>query len=400
MSPRYRFLACVCLVIVLCATLVPSVAAAPNDPMSVAEFRTKFTVYMAWLDNNTAQTLKSSTGAGSSLNLAQQVQAMNDEEFQRLYDSFADPGAFIAIAEQVMAGPTAKPAVKTAIQPNAVAGPLAATTLFPPAYPFGSTYDVWVATLPGLGLLSDSDGDGSLANERCSTDGESGINIAAGPLEAAAIVGDVACNSIVVILGEGTNLPACIVAGVLHEAVLANQIVGAQCASQDGLVDSAEIEAAYENSKIIAGQADGIVTQLTTHDTDVKTALATHDTDIKTALATHDAEIKAALQAHHVAVINLLTANQAQSIKIEIEKALADTNDNRRISYFYLPLAQGGLLETVRQTVLDAMGANQAAGLAIGQAQSWFAKADASIAAKAYKTAFDQLGKAYLEVAK
>jgi hypothetical protein len=37
----------------------------------------------------------------------------------------------------------------------------------------------------------------------------------------AAIVGDVACNSIVVILGEGSNLPACIIAGVLHEAVQA-----------------------------------------------------------------------------------------------------------------------------------------------------------------------------------
>ena len=67
--------------------------------------------------------------------------------------------------------------------------------------------------------------------------------------------------------------------------------------------------------------------------------------EIKTFLATHDADIKAALQAHHVAITNQLTANQNQSVKMEIEQALADTNDNKRISYFYLPQASGGLLE-------------------------------------------------------
>jgi hypothetical protein len=410
MHPKYRFLALVSVFLMLCAMFVPAAAAAQAGPMPPAEFREKFTAYMGWLDSNTSRTLKSSTGMGASLNLAEQVRAMSDEEFQALYDSFVDPDAFIAITQQIMA-----PAGKSQAQPHAsISGAqaaLAATPLYPPAYPSGSTYDVWVATLPGLGLLSDTNGDGSLADERCSSDGEAGIGIAEGVLVAAAIVGDVACNSIVVVLGEGTNLPACIAAGILHEAVLANDIVAAQTSSQDGFVDSAEIEAAYENSKIIAGQADGIVTQLATHDTDIKNALATHDTDIKNelathdtdiknALATHDADMKAALQAHHVAVINLITANQAQSVKIEIEKALADTNDNKRLSYFYLPQAQGGLLETVRQTVLDAMNANLAAGLSIGNAQSWFDKAEASFALGAYKTAYDQYGKAYMEVTK
>lgn len=364
MNYRFRLFALVSVFLVVCAIFVSSASAAQTGPMPPAEFREKFTEYMAWLDSNTSQ----------DLNLAGQVQAMSDEEFQHLYDSFADPDAFIAVTEQIMAPAVQRPAAKF-FTPQ---GAQLTTALFPPAYPSGSVYDTWVATLPGLGLLSDSEGDGSLANERCSTDGESGIGIAGATLNAAAIVGDVACNSIVVILGEGTNLPACIVAGVLHEAALANDTVGAQCSAQDGLVDSAEIEAAYENSKIIAGQADGIVTQLTTHDT----------------------EIKAALQAHHVAVMNLITANQAQALKIEIEKALSDTNDNKRLSYFYLPQARGGLIELVRQTVLDAISANQAAGISVGNALLYFNKAEVSLTAGSYKAAYDQYGRAYIELVK
>ena len=87
-----------------------------------------------------------------------------------------------------------------------------------------------------------------------------------------------------------------------------------------------------QKTEIIAAQGDALSVQL-----------STHDTEIKTILATHDADIKAALQAHHVAITNQLTANQNQSVKIEIEKALADTNDNKRIAYFYLPQASGGL---------------------------------------------------------
>ena len=242
MNSRSRLLALVS-IFLLCSLFVSSASAAQTEPMDQAEFREKFTEYMAWLDSNTSQ----------NQNLAMKVQAMSDEEFQYLYDSFADPDAFIAITEQVMA---------TTVQTQAAPGPnilapqaaVATTALFSPAYPSGSVYDTWVASLPGLGLLSDADGDGSTADDRCSTDGESGISIAAGTLTAAAIIGDVACNSIVVILGEGTNLPACIAAGILHEAENANNIVASQCSSQDGLVDSAEIEAAYENSKLISGK--------------------------------------------------------------------------------------------------------------------------------------------------
>lgn len=418
MKSRSRLFTLISLVAMLTMLCAWPAAASPASPISPVDFREHFTAYLAWLDANTAQTLRAPGEGGTSLGLAQQVQAMNEEEFQALYDAFADPDAFVAIMEQVMAGVAAAPTAA------AIAGPqsLAATALFPPEYPSGSTYAAWVATLPGLGLLADWDGDGSLANERCSFDGEAGIGIAAGTLEAAAIVGDVACNMIVVILGEGTNAPACIAAGVLHEAVLANAIVGEQCSSQDGNVDSAEIEACYENSKIIAGQVDALSAQLATHDsdmkgrlathdtdmkgrlathdTDIKNALSTHDTDIKNALATHDTDMKAALQAHHDAVIALLNANQAQNLKIEIEQQLSLTSGAKRLSYFYLPAAQGGLLELVQATVEEAIAANKALGIPIGYAESYLRTANGKFAAGAYKAAFDYYALAYLSVIK
>lgn len=59
----------------------------------------------------------------------------------------------------------------------------------------------------------------SCGSNRSDTDSGRDLVIASDSLNIAAIIGDVACNSIVVILGEGSNLPGCIIAGVLHEAV-------------------------------------------------------------------------------------------------------------------------------------------------------------------------------------
>jgi hypothetical protein len=439
MNKKSRFLVFALVLLVLFSLVGTSSAAAQTAKnMSVAEFRAKFTEYMAWLDSN-------ASGTSMSQNLEMRVQAMSDEEFQAVYDSFADPDAFIAATERVMA-----PVVQAAniLTPR---GALLMTALYPPDYPTGAFYDEWVAGLPGLGLISDGNGDGSLKDERCSFDGEAGLQLTGVLLKAGAIVGDVLCNSIVVILGEGTNLPFCVAAGLLHAGDLANDTIAKQCDSQDANVNSAEIEAAYENSKIISGQLDGIVTQIETHDTDLKTALATHDTDlkaalathdtaiktalathdtaiktalsthdaaikaalhthdvdIKAALATHDADIKAALAAHDAAIkaallaqTNLIVANQGQSVKIEIETTLSSASDVKRLSYFYLPLAKGGLLEIVRQTVLDAITANQAAGMSISNAQTYFAQADTQVTKKNYKAAYDLYKKSYLEILK
>jgi hypothetical protein len=274
-----------------------------------------------------------------------------------------------------------------------------------------------VATLPGLGHISDTNGDSSLADERCTADAEAGMEIAWGTLAAADAAAQAVCG------GVGTF--ACIASGATAAAVVANEIAINQCALQDALVDAAEIEATFENSKIIASQNDGISTQVSgvstqvsgvstqvsnlstqvaTHDTDIKNDLSTHDTDIKSDLSTHDTDIKNDLSTHDTDVKLLLSDLQAQvqafqdlALRVEIERALTD---NKRHAVFYLPQAQGGQLETVRQIVLDDMNDNQAAGLGIGQAQRWFNRAQDSMNAGDYKDAFDEFAQAYKEVTK
>lgn len=71
--------------------------------------------------------------------------------------------------------------------------------------------------------------------------------IAIDSLTIAAIVGDVACNAIVVVFGEGTNLPACIIAGVLHEAVEGTQFALDLNNFCDGDVSGNENHATFEN---------------------------------------------------------------------------------------------------------------------------------------------------------
>ena len=58
-----------------------------------------------------------------------------------------------------------------------VIAPFAATAAeeapvgFPAGYPSGADYDVFVATLPGFGLLVDTNGDGAVNDERCDPNG-------------------------------------------------------------------------------------------------------------------------------------------------------------------------------------------------------------------------------------
>lgn len=46
-----------------------------------------------------------------------------------------------------------------------------------PAFPAGTDYDALTATLPGFGLLLDSNGDGKLNDEYCDTNGEARLQL-------------------------------------------------------------------------------------------------------------------------------------------------------------------------------------------------------------------------------
>jgi hypothetical protein len=119
----------------------------------------------------------------------------------------------------------------------------------------------------------------SCGSTRSDTDSGRDLVIASDSVNIAAIVGDVACNSIVVILGEGTNLPACIIAGVLHEAVQAIDFERDLRNYCDDVINGNEIRGILNNTSVIGAN-------LASHDTDIKAALAQHDADIKALLAT------------------------------------------------------------------------------------------------------------------
>jgi hypothetical protein len=198
--------------------------------------------------------------------------------------------------------------------------------LFSPAYPSGTDYLAYTATLPGLSLLFDSPDIGtetgtSLTDERCDAHGEGGLRIATHVLVFVTIATDATCA------GVGTF--ACIPYGIAAAASYASEIVLQQCNYQTALVDSAEIEAAFENTVGIIRTSNNIDTvinnetnftsdaelavlqnQLTTHDTTIKNNLSTHDTTIKSNLSTHDTDIKVQLSTHDADVKSLLVALQ------------------------------------------------------------------------------------------
>ena len=124
------------------------------------------------------------------------------------------------------------------------------------AYPNGAGYDTFVDTLdnlPAIGgdtYLRDVDGDGSLANERCNENAIGSLWIAQETLAVARIAEEAIASSIL----EPTNAGAFLIWAVNSEAELATKIIADQCGFQDSLVDSAEIEAAYENTETIIDQ--------------------------------------------------------------------------------------------------------------------------------------------------
>ena len=279
--------------------------------------------------------------------VVQKLEQLEEEAWQVLYDAMPAKGQYLdAVATLQSPDPAARTASPSTTAAAGVAG--AAASSFPPAYPSGADYNAYRATLPGLGLLFDSPDVGtesgnSLENERCDANGEGGLRIATHALIFATIAADATCA------GVGTF--SCIAYGVAAAASYASEVALSQCGYQTALVDSAEIEAAFENTVAIIGTVNDIdaITsnelnftsdaelavlhnQLTTHDTDIKAALDVHDdnltqhhTDITNQLSTHDADVKALL-VNLQGSVDLMLERQLEVIR------LLHTPEGRRTS--------------------------------------------------------------------
>lgn len=163
------------------------------------------------------------------------------------------------------------------------AGDPLSTTTFTPAYPSGASYDAAVASLPGLGLLPDG------TTNRCDTNGEAELVLVISTFN---VVG--AAEFLCAADSEPITKAACY--GTLYASALANESAGvaqAQCDFQDGIIDGAEIEAAYENTVIL-------------HDD-----LGLHDDR----LITHDQEVQAKLD-ELIGKVDLVIARQLETIRL------------------------------------------------------------------------------------
>lgn len=234
------------------AFLSLSGAASAKSAMSVQEFRM---VLLDW-----AEIVDSARPGQSGSQIGSMIARLNDEELEILMDSVPDPGALADTLASLDAAPAA---VETQTSGVTTSGLPAAT--FPPPYPSGPSYQVFTATLSGMGALSDSNGDGLLNDERCSADFEALHSILLATAKAADGTLNLVCDGNL----EPISRAICFGGAAIAFAFLvAEETILSQCSLQDALVDSAEIEAAYENSLAIHANLD-------THDEDIKQVLLT-----------------------------------------------------------------------------------------------------------------------------
>lgn len=220
------------------------------------------------------------------------ISELDDEVVEILFSSMPNQDEFMAASREIVSRVENARASIAAGQPGilkrqlrSVRG-LTGTSPFPPNYPGGISYE----TILLLGLVDSPD-------DRCGGPGYEAYEAALAGAEAAMAIGDAACevagcDPIVVFC-----LSTCGAVETVGLGVLTARVPIDACAAHGGGVDSAEIEAGYENGVSILGD------------------LAAHDVRITDQLSAHDADIKALLTnilANQVEIIKLLKTPQGR----------------------------------------------------------------------------------------
>ena len=188
------------------------------------------------------------TGAASQTSnpLAYRIADLSTEEMQALYDVFPAPRTFSTNVERLAsrrAGVNSTPLPDEGGEGTAgIIGVLSPCASFDPDYPSGGWLG-FIEGILGVDLLDEK--------SRCDEDLEMGFTIAHTALQIAATIAQAVCDAAPDVLGEGTNTIPCAAAGVANALKDAAQFVLDACAALDDEVNSAEIEAGYENTKII-----------------------------------------------------------------------------------------------------------------------------------------------------
>jgi hypothetical protein len=242
---------------------------------------------------------------------------------------------------------------------------------------------------------------------------------------------DPLCHVIVMILGEGTNVPMCIVASVNKAIVFVLQTTLAAMQFCDDPVLGAENDSAWLNTIAIyndlATDTENINEHLISIDSDLNTHVTAIDANVDSGLTAIDADIDAHVVAadqdlatritnadtdlnNHMNIVDndlttvdtdvkavggdggAVTALQAQDLQAEIESSLAA---GIYVGLFETPKAEGGHLELVRTIVQTVINNLAAAGQDTGNAQTLLDYGNNDYAAGLFKRAYSHYMSAY-----
>ena len=299
-------------------------------------------------------------------------------------------------------------------------------------------------TPPSYGMCTPTTGTSFLGSTIPSdTPTDYGLFIALQIANGAQIPLNFLCTEVTVILGEGTNLPECIIAAIDQAISFGLQVTLSTFEFCDANVLGAENDSAWLNTIAIynnlATDTSLIQDHLTSVDADLNAHLTAVDSDIDnhvmaintnvdtnlTAIATDvdthvaaanldidtkvlnvdtdlnyhlngvDTDLKTHLSAVDADVLASSGATatlQALDIRMEIEKSLAL---GIYVGLFQTPKAQGGYLELVGTTVQTVINGLIAAGQTVGNAQHYEDQGNTDYAAGQFKTAYSDYVSAY-----
>jgi len=258
------------------------------------------------------------------------------------------------------------------------------------------------------------------------------LDVSIAVAKVAAIGADKLCSGVVVVAGEGTTLPQCIIAEVLDLIAQGLERAKQVLTFCDPVVNSAEVEAAWQNTVTIdtdlanhdvntsnhLSQIDQHLTRIdaevTSHsnavDTDLASRMVAVDTDLASRLSNVDVDLNNSLTAvdtdlnGHLNLVdsdvttratqidNEISTFQTLTLRLKIELALST---GQPIGLFEVPASQGGYLELVRSIVVDTINKILASGLSVGTASKSLTTGDAAKAAGQFKSAYRSYASAY-----
>lgn len=285
-----------------------------------------------------------------------------------------------------------------------------------------------------------------------------GLTIGLDIANAAQIPLNFLCQEITVILGEGTNIPECIVAAIDQAIAFALQTTLQVNEFCDSNVLASENDAAYFNTIAIFNNLGADTTTIETQITEAQNELDTHITNVDSDINAHITAIDADID-KNVAAININGNANVSAITVDIDNHVAaanmdidtrvvnadtdlnthltavDTDIDTRltaisatigtgnaalqasiaalqsnnvrifierslsggnsIGLFETPSSQGGYLELVGTVVQTVITGLVASGQSVGSAQTYENQGNSDFAAKNYKAAYFDYMKAY-----